>query len=142
MLVSLTLSVLFCFLLQSFLYSSNLFIPVVTFHGLMVIAITGSQTYLFTYRRVRSLLIVSSFSFWKFLIISLTTGGCKPEKDPAEMTVQERLAIFSKKQTSALVPKAPFGQSVPVKVSMDSFLVLHCKINSCIMVHFIKRLKF
>lgn len=66
-------------------------------------------------------------------IISYLTGGGKPEKDPAEMTVQERLAIFSKKQTSALVPKAPFGQSVPMKVSMDTFLVLHCQVNSVIM---------
>lgn len=63
-------------------------------------------------------------------IISFMTGGCKPEKDPAEMSVQERLAIFSKKQTSALIPKAPFGQSVPKKVSMDSYLVLHCQVNS------------
>ncbi|KAK4309982.1 hypothetical protein Pmani_018448 [Petrolisthes manimaculis] len=49
-------------------------------------------------------------------------GGSKPEIDPAEMTVQERLAIFSKKQTSALVPKAPFGQSVPVKALQNNDL--------------------
>ncbi|KAK8401676.1 hypothetical protein O3P69_001061 [Scylla paramamosain] len=39
----------------------------------------------------------------------------EPQKDPAEMSVQERLAIFSKKQGGALVPKAPFGQPVPAK---------------------------
>ncbi|KAG0725453.1 Anillin [Chionoecetes opilio] len=39
----------------------------------------------------------------------------EPRKDPAEMSVQERLAIFSKKQGGALVPKAPFGQPVPAK---------------------------
>ncbi|XP_050688938.1 anillin-like isoform X3 [Eriocheir sinensis] len=39
----------------------------------------------------------------------------QPQKDPAEMSVQERLAIFSKKQGGALIPKAPFGQPVPAK---------------------------
>ena len=42
----------------------------------------------------------------------------EPQKDPAEMSVQERLAIFSKKQGGALVPKAPFGQPVPAKVDV------------------------
>ncbi|XP_037799219.1 anillin-like [Penaeus monodon] len=41
--------------------------------------------------------------------------GCDPEKDPAELTLQERRALFNKKQAAALVPKAPFGQSVPAK---------------------------
>lgn len=43
-------------------------------------------------------------------------SGAQPQKDPAEMSVQERLAIFSKKQGGALIPKAPFGQPVPAKV--------------------------
>ncbi|XP_071548148.1 uncharacterized protein [Panulirus ornatus] len=42
-------------------------------------------------------------------------GGREPQKDPAEMSVQERLALFNKKQGAALVPKAPFGQPVPIK---------------------------
>lgn len=41
--------------------------------------------------------------------------GREPQKDPAEMSVQERLALFNKKQGAALVPKAPFGQPVPIK---------------------------
>lgn len=39
----------------------------------------------------------------------------EPEKDPAELTLQERRALFNKKQAAVLVPKAPFGQSVPAK---------------------------
>ncbi|XP_042228384.1 anillin-like isoform X2 [Homarus americanus] len=42
-------------------------------------------------------------------------GGRELAKDPAEMSVQERLALFSKKQGAALVPKAPFGQPVSAK---------------------------
>ncbi|XP_042861086.1 anillin-like isoform X2 [Penaeus japonicus] len=42
-------------------------------------------------------------------------GSREPEKDPAELTLQERRALFNKKQAAALVPKAPFGQSVPAK---------------------------
>ncbi|XP_066988802.1 anillin-like [Macrobrachium rosenbergii] len=42
-------------------------------------------------------------------------GNHSPEKDPAERSVQERRAIFNKNQGSVLVPKAPFGQSVPLK---------------------------
>ncbi|XP_063587619.1 anillin-like isoform X5 [Penaeus indicus] len=45
-----------------------------------------------------------------------SAGGSRdPEKDPAELTLQERRALFNKKQAAALVPKAPFGQSVPAK---------------------------
>ncbi|XP_069957751.1 anillin isoform X3 [Cherax quadricarinatus] len=42
-------------------------------------------------------------------------GGKASPKDPAEMSVQERLALFSRKQGAVLVPKAPFGQPVPLK---------------------------
>ncbi|XP_068229036.1 anillin-like isoform X3 [Palaemon carinicauda] len=42
-------------------------------------------------------------------------GNRSPEKDPAERSVQERRALFNKKQGGVLVPKAPFGQSVPLK---------------------------
>lgn len=38
------------------------------------------------------------------------------------MSVQERLAIFSKKQGGALIPKAPFGQPVPAKVILKRIL--------------------
>lgn len=48
--------------------------------------------------------------------ISYIHSGTQPQKDPAEMSVQERLAIFSKKQGGVLIPKAPFGQPVPAKV--------------------------
>nr|XP_045607574.1 anillin-like isoform X2 [Procambarus clarkii] len=42
-------------------------------------------------------------------------GGRESPKDPAEMSVQERLALFSKKQGAVLVPKAPFGLPVSLK---------------------------
>lgn len=40
------------------------------------------------------------------------------------MSVQERLAIFSKKQGGALIPKAPFGQPVPTKVI--NYPIVYC----------------
>ncbi|KAK7020606.1 hypothetical protein SK128_025278 [Halocaridina rubra] len=47
-------------------------------------------------------------------------GPREPEKDPAERSVQERRAMFTKHQGGALVPKAPFGQSVPAKSIQSS----------------------
>ncbi|XP_030762791.1 anillin-like isoform X2 [Sitophilus oryzae] len=40
----------------------------------------------------------------------------KPEKDPALLSLAERKALFEKNKGNALIPKAPFGQSAPVKV--------------------------
>lgn len=37
------------------------------------------------------------------------------KRDPAEMSLKERLAMFEKNKGSALMPKAPLGMSVPVK---------------------------
>lgn len=40
----------------------------------------------------------------------------KPGKDPALLTLAERKALFEKNKGEALVPKAAFGMSAPVKV--------------------------
>lgn len=37
------------------------------------------------------------------------------KRDPAEMSLKERLAMFEKNKGSALMPKAPLGMSVPVR---------------------------
>ncbi|KAB7493838.1 Actin-binding protein anillin [Armadillidium nasatum] len=39
-----------------------------------------------------------------------------PEKDPAELSVRDRLNLFEKKKGPVLIPKAPFGQCISEKV--------------------------
>ncbi|XP_076045559.1 uncharacterized protein LOC143027828 isoform X3 [Oratosquilla oratoria] len=48
-------------------------------------------------------------------------GGVRtsPRKDPAELSLKERLGLFEKQKDGALVPKAPFGQAVPSKALVD-----------------------
>lgn len=41
------------------------------------------------------------------------------KRDPAEMTLKERLALFEKNKGSALVPKAALGMSVSAKQIMN-----------------------
>lgn len=41
------------------------------------------------------------------------------KRDPAEMTLKERLALFEKNKGSALIPKAPLGMSVSAKQIMN-----------------------
>lgn len=47
------------------------------------------------------------------------------KRDPAEMSLKERLALFEKNKGSALIPKAPLAMSVSTKQ-------IHCDSNSCI----------
>lgn len=45
------------------------------------------------------------------------------KRDPAEMSLKERLALFEKNKGSALIPKAPLAMSVSTKQ-------IHCGLNS------------
>ncbi|XP_060534252.1 anillin isoform X2 [Cylas formicarius] len=47
---------------------------------------------------------------------SKPTSPAKPPRDPAMLSVSERKALFEKNKGGALVPKAAFGMSAPVKV--------------------------
>lgn len=42
-------------------------------------------------------------------------AGSPKAKDPAEMSLRERKALFEKNKGAAIVPKAPFGQAPSVK---------------------------
>lgn len=42
-------------------------------------------------------------------------SGSPKAKDPAEMSLRERKALFEKNKGAAIVPKAPFGQAPSVK---------------------------
>lgn len=42
-------------------------------------------------------------------------AGSPKAKDPAEMSLQERKALFEKNKGAAIVPKAPFGQAPSAK---------------------------
>ena len=46
-------------------------------------------------------------------------GSAIKTKDPAEMTLSERKALFERNKGEALIPKAPLSMSVPTKVLQE-----------------------
>uniref|UniRef100_A0A1A9WMV8 PH domain-containing protein n=1 Tax=Glossina brevipalpis TaxID=37001 RepID=A0A1A9WMV8_9MUSC len=45
----------------------------------------------------------------------------KPQKDPTELSLKERMKLFEKNKGEALIPKAPFGMAPPInKILQDS----------------------
>lgn len=61
-------------------------------------------------------------------------AGSPKAKDPAEMSLRERKALFEKNKGVAIVPKAPFGQAPSVKT-----LYGDNKGKSCYFIYFINR---
>jgi hypothetical protein len=46
-------------------------------------------------------------------------GSATKIKDPAEMTLSERKALFERNKGEALIPKAPLTMSVPTKMLQE-----------------------
>lgn len=65
--------------------------------------------------------------------VGSTSPNKKVQKDPAELPLSQRKALFEKNPGTAVLPKAPFALPVPVSMLQDNkkpILLSSAKINS------------